>query len=221
MLIASGHDAYDATEKIRLGYGRVRNVMTGLEVEEMLSRRMSLGDSLGSIAFIQCVGSRDPQGGRNYCSGVCCAYALRLARVLKHRDPQVEITVYYIDLQNFDKAFACLRQELDASGIRFVRGIPFSIEESSDGRLKLLTANTDGGDCVVEHDMVVLSVGLGPTAGSERLANLFGLERDEFGFYSSAAGSVFVSGTCEEPRSIPECTASARATAQEMERARS
>ncbi len=216
VLIASGHDPYDAAKKIRFGYGRVRNVMTGLEVEEMLSSRTSLGDSLDNIAFIQCVGSRDPQEGRNYCSGVCCAYAVRLARVLKSRDPDMQITVYYIDLQNFDKTFTCLREELDKSGIHFVRAIPFSIEESVGGRLRLLIENMDGEDSIVLHDAVVLSVGLGPTRGSERLAGLFGLGRDEFGFFSSEKENVFVSGTCKEPQGIPECMASARATALEL-----
>jgi heterodisulfide reductase subunit A len=217
MLVATGHQPYDAARKIRLGYGRFPGVMTGTEAEELLSRQESLGESADSVAFIQCVGSRDPKEGRNYCSAVCCAYALRLARMLKYRQPQAEISVYYIDLQNFDKTFTRLREELTASGIRFVRAIPFRVERSSAGKLELYIENPDGGQTVVEHDRVVLSVGMEPDPQAAELAEKLGLERNEFGFFTGAAqGRLFATGTCVQPQSIPDCMASARATAVAM-----
>ena len=215
VLIATGHEPYDAAQKARYGYDRIEHVITGAEAEEILAVQTHLGNPEESIAFIQCVGSRDPQINRNYCSGVCCAYALRLARLIKHRSQKTDVTVYYIDIQNFDKTFAALREELTAGDIRFVRGIPFKVEQSSNGKQKLSNQKTSGENSVVLHDRVVLSVGLGPAPGSGRIADIFNLERNEFGFFTGH-DAVFVSGTCEQPQSIPESMASARAAALDM-----
>ena len=217
VLVATGHDPFDAVRKVRYGYTRLNNVITGTEAEEILSKQTYLGDPADSIAFIQCVGSRDPQIGRNYCSGVCCSYALRLARIIKHRSPEADVTFYYIDIQNFDKTFTVLREELESSNIHFVRGVPFKVEQQTNGKLKLLIESVNGKDSVALHDKVVLSVGLGPASGSERIAELFKLEQDEFGFFHrNEHENIFVCGTCKEPQSIPESMASARAAAVQL-----
>ena len=224
VLIASGHRTYDATRKIRYGYGRFANVLTGAEAEEILSSRRTLGDGAESVAFIQCVGSRDPKEGNNYCSAVCCSYALRLARILKHNSPESEITVYYIDIQNFDKNFTSLRESLLQQGVRFVRSIPFRVEQAESGKLQLLIENMEGEQTAVEHDRVVLSVGMEPADGAKGVADLFGLEQDNFGFFqtrSATSGAtadqrVFVCGTCREPMTIPDSMAAARGAVQEM-----
>ncbi len=220
VLVAVGHEPFAAARKVRLGHGRLPNVLTGAEAESILSRGSSLGAPGESVAFVQCVGSRDPHLGRNWCSAVCCAYALRLARMLRHRDSQSQVTVYYIDLQHFDKEFSLLRRELEEGGVRFVRGLPYSVRQVPGGRLKLLGSADAGGvlgDRPGEfYDRVVLSVGLGPAAGSRELGALLGLEPDEHGFLQPGADGVYVTGTCREPQPIPESIASARSTALEM-----
>ncbi|GAK60865.1 4Fe-4S ferredoxin, iron-sulfur binding [Candidatus Vecturithrix granuli] len=217
VLIATGHAPYNAAQHVRFGYGRLANVMTGLEAEQILSRQSSLGDPAEDVAFIQCVGSRDPRIGRNYCSSVCCAYALRLAHIIKYRHPETPVTIYYIDIQHFDKTFSLFRKSVEASGVRFVRGIPFLIDRSSSGKLKLHIENMDGEETIVEHDRVVLSVGMGPADDASQCASFFGLERDQFGFFtSSTLPNVFVSGTCQEPQSISESMTAARAIALGM-----
>ena len=215
VLVATGHEPFDAVRKLRYGYGRLDNVITGVEAEATLAEQDSLGEGADSVAFIQCVGSRDPQIGNNYCSSVCCAYALRLARIVKHRTPQTEVTIYYIDIQNFDKTFTVLREELINSGIRFVRGVPFRVERASNGKLKLYGEGAGREESISEHDVVVLSVGMEPAPGTEALADLFKIERDEFGFLRDHK-QVYISGTCREPQSIVDSMASARATALRM-----
>jgi heterodisulfide reductase subunit A len=217
LLLATGHQPFDAARKIRLGYGRFPGVLTGAEAEELLSRQESLGAS--SVAFVQCVGSRDPKEGNNYCSAVCCAYAMRLARVLRHREPDTEVAIYYIDLQNFDKAFGPLRAELQASGVRFLRGVPFRVEQASSGRLVLYFESPDGQQSVAEHDRVILSVGIRPEPSTAGLAGLLGLPLNAHGFVASAnpAAGIWACGTCLEPQSIPDCMASARAVAMDMD----
>ena len=215
VLIATGHEPFDATRKGRYGYGRLANVITGVEAEAILARQDRLGDEADSIAFVQCVGSRDPQIGNNYCSGVCCAYALRLARIIKHRTPDTDVVIYYIDIQNFDKTFTLLRQELADRGVRFVRGVPFRVEAAPCGRLQVLGEGQNGEDSVAEHDVVVLSVGMEPGPDARRTAETFRIEQDEFGFFRGGE-NVSVSGTCKEPQSIPEAMASARSAALGM-----
>ncbi len=215
VLIAVGHEPFDAGRKVRLGHGRLANVLTGAEAEQILSHQSLLGRAGESIAFVQCVGSRDPHLGRNYCSSVCCGYALRLARMLRHRDPQADVTLYYIDLQNMDKTYTLLRRELEQKGVHFVRGVPFSIERAV-GRLRVRIENPKGEGSQADHDRVVLSVGLGPAPRASGVAELFGLKRDQFGFLSSESKRIFVTGTCREPQGIMDSVASARAVALEM-----
>jgi len=149
---------------------------------------------------------------------VCCADSLRLARLLKHRDPRAEVSVYYIDLQNFDKAFTPLRAELEAAGVRFLRGVPFRVELGSSGRLQVFFESPDGQESMAEHDRVVLSVGIRPEPETARLAGMLGLPLNAHGFLASAApaAQVWACGTCLEPQSIPDSVASARATALQM-----
>ena len=216
LLLATGHQPYDAARKIRMGYGRFPGVLTGAEAEELLTRQESLGGP--SLAFVQCVGSRDPKEGNNYCSAVCCAYALRLARLARHRDPRAEVTIYYIDLQNFDKAFTPFAAQLKASGMRFIRGVPFRVEQAASGRLQLFFESPDGQESVAEHDRVILSVGIRPEPDTALLAGMLGLPLNAHGFIAAAnpAAQVWACGTCLEPQSIPDSMASARATALQM-----
>jgi heterodisulfide reductase subunit A len=223
VVVATGHETFDPGCKPRLGYGRLPGVMTGLEAERTLSREAALtganGREAASVAFIQCVGSRDPVLCRNFCSAVCCAYALRMARLLKARQPGADVTVYYIDIQNFDKVFTPFREGIEALGVRFVRGIPSSVSRAGSGRLDLLIEDPDGNRTTAQHDAVVLSVGMSPAEGSRRTAALFGLPAEEFGFFGhcgSKPGRIVAAGTCVEPQGIVESIASARAAAQEL-----
>ncbi len=99
--MATGTQPSDPTCRPHYGYGRLPHVIAGYELEEMLRNGKGPGapdaEPPRRIGFIQCVGSRSQE--HPYCSQVCCAYTLRLARLLKHRWPEAEITSFYIDLQ--------------------------------------------------------------------------------------------------------------------------
>lgn len=224
IVVATGHETFSPVVKPRLGYGRIPGVMTGLEAEEALRSQSWLprgsdqSQPARSVGFIQCVGSRDPGLNRSFCSAVCCAYALRMARLLKSRDPEADIAVYFIDVQNFDKMFTSLRAELERTGIRFVRGIPSFVERAAGGRLSLGIEDPAGRFVTAEHDTVVLSTGIEPTEGSRKLAELLRLERDASGFLRRGRPGVQVAGTCTEPLGILESISSARAAALEMAR---
>ena len=172
------------------------------------------------MAFIQCVGSRDPSLCRNFCSAVCCAYALRMARVLKTRNPQADVTVYYIDIQHFDKVQSAFRADVERSGVKLVRGIPSSVSPSG-GRLALAIDDPATGAITAVHDTVVLSAGMQSADGADEVAARFGLGRDAFGFFESAAGGdaagrVKAAGTCVEPQDMFAAMASGRAAALDL-----
>jgi heterodisulfide reductase subunit A len=216
-LVAVGHTPFAPAAKPRYGYGRSSGILTGREAEEILSREPTLGQGVTSVAFVQCVGSRDPSLGRPWCSAVCCAYAVRLARVIKHRDPSVAVTVYYIDLQSFDKCFTAFRAEVESAGVELLRGVPFRMDPLEGGGIRVtLEGNGEAMPAVRVHDRVVLSVGLGPTAGAADTARLLGIGVDAHGFLKSARENVLVAGTCARPQTIPECIAEAGAAASRL-----
>ncbi|OHD74850.1 MAG: hypothetical protein A2177_01195 [Spirochaetes bacterium RBG_13_68_11] len=213
VLIATGHETFDPVVKPRLGYRRLAHVMTGFEAEQVLAGQLDLG--AGSVAFILCVGSRDPSLDRNFCSGVCCAYALRMARVLKTRSPQTDVTVYYIDIQHFDKAQSAFRADVERAGVKLVRGIPSSVSPSGR-RLALTIDDPATGSTTALHDTVVLSVGMRSADGAGDVAARFGLGRDEFGFFTAPAGRIRAAGTCVEPQGMIEAMASGTEAALEL-----
>ncbi|MGI6557553.1 MAG: FAD-dependent oxidoreductase [Limnochordia bacterium] len=215
VVAATGHQPFDARRKYRLGYGRFPRVITGLELEEALNE-IEGTDIFGDgrkpldVAFIQCVGSRDVQEGAAYCSRVCCKYALRLAGLMRHREPETQVTFYYMDIQTGGKGFAEVYQEC-RDDFAFVRGIPARVEGGD--RLKLHFDGVSGQSFATrEHDLVVLSVGITPSPDNAELARLLTLNRDEHGFLKGREG-IYVAGTAAGPRDISESLAHGMETA--------
>jgi len=223
IVVAAGIDPFDASEKGEYGYGVIKNVVTARDLEEMLRfqgkiYRPSDGKVPQNIAFIQCVGSRDESIGNRYCSQVCCAYALRLIRAIRHKYPEVNATFLYMDIQPAGASFhdflnACREDK----GIRFIRSLPSRVYHSpvtEDLRVRL--ADTERGEVVEEpFDMVVLSVGMVLNKEAKTLANLLGLCRNEEGFLAGPApgNGIFVAGACTGPKDIDRSITHAKSTA--------
>lgn len=224
VVLAAGFDSFDPRDKPRFGYGRVPGVMSAEELDALLREDKALpqiGETpTRSIAFIQCVGSRDARLNRNYCSRVCCGYALRTVRLLKSRFPCIEPTMFYMDIQTFERDFD-ERLALAAQEVRLVRAMPAEIRTGSDGRPELVYEGTDEHRAVKSFDLVVLSVGISPTKSLAALSGLFSIGLNSDGFLgpdSEAAVTsrpgLFVAGAVQGPRSIEESTAhAARAAA--------
>ncbi len=211
LVVAAGIVPYPAEENDRLGYRRLANVVTAWDLEETLrrdgsARRPSDGGEPAKVAFIQCVGSRNRQGN-NYCSRVCCAYALRLGRALAARQG-ARVTVFYMDLQSVghapDEFLAAARSEL-----RLVRAMPFETTAAAGDRLRLeYQPPGEAGLSSEDFDLLVLSVGLTPPALDAALVRELGLGRDPRGFFTEAPG-VFVAGGAGGPMDVAEAVASA------------
>lgn len=219
IIVATGFEVFDAREKGSLGYGRCPNVLTGLDLERIFNREGYLklptnGNEPKKIAFVQCVGSRDENHG--YCSQICCKYAMRLAGLVKYKDADAEVTIFYIDLQTAGKGFAQFYEEYKES-IRFVQGVPVEISQTSSGELEVRYEDISQGKvCREIFDLVTLSVGISPRHDSWNLAKILGINLADQGFFDikdslgpneTNVDGVFLAGTCQGPKDIPDSIA--------------
>ncbi|MEM3568662.1 MAG: hydrogenase iron-sulfur subunit [Candidatus Jordarchaeales archaeon] len=237
ILIATGYETFNPAEKRNLGYGVFKNVVTALELERMLSPsgptmgevvRPSDSKTPRRIVFVQCVGSRDESVGRTYCSRVCCTYAVKQALELKERIPGAEVYIFYQDMRTFGKGFEELYREALRERIRFVRGIVSKVvEDGKTGNLIVRAEDTLLGVPVeVEADLVVLSVGMVPSKGTERLLFVLNVPVSEEGFVMEAhpklrpvetqIPGIFVAGCAQGPKDIQDSVAQANAAASKI-----
>jgi heterodisulfide reductase subunit A len=228
-VLAPGFEQFDPVLKQELGYGRFPNVVSSLQFERILSAsgpylgkvlRPSDHQPPNKVAWIQCVGSRDVD--RNYCSSVCCMYATKEAVIAKEHEPDLECTIFYIDLRAFGKGFDAYFNRAKELGVRYVRCLPSSIKEVPDTKSLRIRYQRDDGEFVTEeYDMVVLSTGLTPPKDVRTLAEQFGIELDEHGFAAtrglapveSSHQGVYVCGPFTGPKDIPETVMEASASA--------
>jgi heterodisulfide reductase subunit A-like polyferredoxin len=232
VILAPGFDAFDAKIKGEYGYGRMPNVVTSLEFERILSasgpyqgaiKRPSDGRHPVKVAWIQCVGSRDKSCGNDYCSSVCCMYATKEAIIAREHESTIQPTIFYNDIRAFGKGFERYYESAkDKFGVRYVNSIPSMVKELQKSHNLLLDFTDDSGKKVQEEfDLVVLSVGLVPSAGTKQLAEKFGVAVDRFGFCSgqemepnvTSQAGIFVAGAFTSPIDIPESVMSASGAA--------
>jgi len=172
------------------------------------------------IAFIQCVGSRDAKLNHLWCSKVCCGSALRMARLIKARQPETEIIFFYIDIQTFGKDFEIFYKDVKKD-VRMIRAIPGDILKTKYDSLRITFADNSTHETVEEiFDLVVLSIGLTPCKGTQDMAKLLNIESADTGFFNTSGESgltskdgIFTAGTAMGPMSIAETVANAGNTA--------
>lgn len=225
IIVATGFEVFNAREIGSLGYGRYPNILTGFDLERILKDQGSLklpsnGKEARRIAFIQCVGSRNE--GHGYCSQVCCKYAMRFARLIKYQNPDTQVTIFYIDLQTAGKGFAEFYDECRGV-IRFIRGVPVEILETS-GELEVRFENILEGKVEREtFDLVTLSVGITPRKDFWNLARVLGINLGDHGFFDTKepfnsietnVEGIFLAGTCQGPKDIPDSIAHGVAAAE-------
>ena len=226
IIAATGFEVFNAREVGSLGYSRYPNVLTGLDLERIFQNQGSLklpsnGKEPKKVAFIQCVGSRNESHG--YCSQVCCKYAMRFARLIQYQKPDAKVTIFYIDLQTAGKGFAEFYEECRES-IRFIRGVPVEILETSSGELEVRFENISEGRVGREtFDLVTLSVGIAPKKDSWDIAKILGINLGDYGFFDTReplnsietnVEGIFLAGTCQGPKDIPDSIAHATAAAE-------
>jgi len=218
VILATGYaPAEVGPVKPEYGLGKVPGVTTSVELDRRLRSGELLESPPGSLAFVQCAGSRDRAIGKDYCSRVCCTYALRAARAIHHRLPDVRLALFYQDLTPAGPGFDALVDE--CSGLaRLVRALPAKIHREPGGKRPVVCyADTiDGALSEEPFDEVALSVGIW-AGDNAAIDSLFDLERDEWGFATgSAHNRVLHAGACGGPVSIAESIEEGRVAAAEM-----
>jgi heterodisulfide reductase subunit A len=224
VVLATGYAPFDPRVKSRLGYGELPNVVTALELEQMIRVQ---GDLLRPsdrqrpvrVAFLQCVGSRDLTLGNLFCSRICCGYALRMSKAMRYRWPETDLTVFYMDIQNFGKDFLPAYEEARET-LTLIRGIPGAVKPAPGERVAVVFQSSGGGPPREEaFDLLVLSVGLMPSPENRRWADQLGLPVNEDGFLREAGGNgLFRAGTAGGPMDLAQSAAdggrAARAVAE-------
>lgn len=213
----------------KLGYGQHPDVVTSFEFERMTNasgpfvgevKCFSDGRHPKRIAFLQCVGSRDLGCDNGYCSSVCCMYAIKEALVAKEHDPEVEISIFYMDMRTQGKDFDKTRERAEAMGIKFIRAKVGGVTPWLN-RLQLTYSTFEGSHEFEPFDMVVLSVGLESPKDAQAIAKTTGIELNRYDFVHSevftplqtSRDGVIVAGAFQGPKDIPESVTQASAAA--------
>jgi heterodisulfide reductase subunit A len=223
VVIAAGIHPFDASQKVEYGYGRLKNVITAKDLDEMLRYRGSLarpsdGKLPKTIAFFQCVGSRDETIGNLYCSQVCCAYALRLIKAIRYQYPEVKATFLYMDIQPAGSSFQeFLNSCREDKGVRLIRSLPSKVYDSPLSKnLRVRFIDPQKEEVVEESfELIILSVGIVLNKEAKSLAQLFSLSLTEDGFFASPPSNtgVFIAGSCSGPKDIDRSILHAKSAA--------
>ena len=235
IILATGYDIFDPSQILQYGYGKYDNVITALEFERMTcaggptSGKIQLkgGRIPQSVAIIHCVGSRD-KNYREYCSKICCMYALKHAHHLRDK---INADVYqmYIDMRCTGDAYEEFYKRVGEEGVVFIRGKVAEVTdrastEEEKGKLVVVAEDTLLGKLVrIPVDMVILCPAMIPRADATEIARRFSITQKASGFFLerhaklepqvSAMDGVFLAGCCQFPKDIPDSVSHGRAAA--------
>jgi heterodisulfide reductase subunit A len=230
IVVATGFDIFDCSMIPQYGYPQFKNVITAMELERLLCAsgpteghliRPSDGRIPRSIAFIQCVGSRDRRDWINhpYCSSICCKYAVKDAVLIKEHEPDSLVTIFYIDMRAFGKGFQeFVNRAKSEFGVEFVRSNPGELREDPTTNNLTISFEDPVTRTVqdVKYDLVILSPALIPSAGIKELAKMLGIKLDNYGFLKlldpvkkpldTTVPGIFAAGYCLGPKTgdIPD-----------------
>jgi heterodisulfide reductase subunit A len=236
IIVATGMDVYDPVALDEYGYSRFTNVVTSMELERLISTGGPLEGHFGRpgdqalprrVGFIQCVGSRthDSERGNPYCSNICCMNTIKSAQYLKDNYPDIDITVFYMDLRAFGKGFEELLTRSKGSGVRYIRGLPGEVKENSKtANLSVTLENTTANRLeTLDFEMLVLAVGARPATDTEMVRQVVSLSKSPSGFLKEAHAKlrpvdtptkgVFIAGAAESPKDVRESVTQASAAA--------
>ncbi len=229
IILSPGYEVFDPGLRNDYGYGKFKNVVTGLDFERLLCAtgpyegeilRPSDHKHPRRIAWIQCVGSRRVTPGDNtYCSGVCCAYTQKQVILAKDHHADAECTIFHNDIRSFGKDFERFYQRAEnLPDVRFIRSyVSIGKEDPVTKNVTIRYSTYDEGVKEEEFDLVVLSVGLNPPEGVKKISGTFGIELNHHNFCSTSPFNpietsrpgIFVSGTFQGPMDIPESVVTA------------
>ncbi len=235
VVLATGFDNFDPTPMKQYGYGSYPNVIAAEEFEMLNNAAgptggrivMQNGEEPKSIAILHCIGSRD-KNYHPYCSRVCCMYAFKFAHLVKEKT-DAEVYQFYIDVRSFGKGYEEFYQRILDEGVTVIRGKGAEIVPSGTGREaegKLLVRCEDtliGKYREVPVDMVILCTALEARKDAKEVARKFNISTGADGWFieahpklapvSTTTDGVFLAGTCQGAKDIPDTVAQGGAAA--------
>jgi len=238
IIVSIGYDMYNPADLPWTGYGKFSNVFTALEFERLILAagptggkviRASDGQKPHSIAFIQCVGSRDINK-YEYCSSFCCMYTLKHAVMLKekYRDA-IDVYVFYNDMRSNFKGYEEFYNRAQKSGVKFIRVKLENRRITENPETKNLTVygeTEDGKPVSAEVEMVTLANAAIPQVNSLELAKILGVSLGKDGFFvecqpkirptDSEVPGIFLAGACQGLKDIPYSVAHGSAAAAQV-----
>lgn len=236
VILATGYELFDAARISQYGYGRLANVFTSLEFERLCNAAGPTGGKIvlrdgvtepKSVALVHCVGSRDKNHNR-YCSAVCCMSALKFGHLVMEKTG-AKVTSFYIDMRPLHKGYEEFYHRLLEEGMQFVRGRVAEVTDAArqpgeEGKLIVQCEDTLlGRQRRLPFDMVILMGALEPRRDSKEVGLRFGLSCSQDGWFierhpkldpvATMTDGVFIAGTCQGPKDIPDSVAQGSAAA--------
>ncbi|MEK6531011.1 MAG: CoB--CoM heterodisulfide reductase iron-sulfur subunit A family protein [Deltaproteobacteria bacterium] len=233
IIVATGYELMPNERFGEYGYGRIRDVISGMQFERLASssgptggeiRRPSDGKAPESVVFIQCVGSRDEKKGVAYCSKVCCMYTAKHTMLYRHKVKHGKAYVFYMDIRSGGKRYEeFVRRAIEHDGAMYLRGRVSRVYERN-GKVVVQGADTLSASQVeIEADMVVLATAIVARQGADTLAQRLGIGYDKYKFYNeyhpklrpveTVTAGIFLAGACIGPADIPDSVAQGSAAA--------
>jgi heterodisulfide reductase subunit A len=228
-ILATGFTHFDSINKPEWGFGTYPDVVTTTQVEQMLSsgkgiRCPSDGRKPERVAILLCVGSRDRQIGREWCSKICCTVSANIAMEIREELPGCNVYIYYMDIRTFgiyDDKYYWESQEKHR--VKYIKAR--IAEVTSDGKRLIVK----GEDTLVKRpitipfDMVVHAIGMDPNVDNMTLSAVFGVELERHGYIAKASPyahasettrpGVFVAGAATGPETIDDSIAQGHSAA--------
>ena len=218
-------------------YNQSKDVVTSLEFERIMNAagptkgqllRPSDGKHPHKIVFVQCVGSRGQScRDHSYCSKICCMYTAKHAMLVRDKYPDVDVTVFYIDVRtpgkNFDEFY---RRAVEEYGVHYIKGMVGKVEDV-DGTLKVQASDLLSNEQLhLDADMVVLATAVEADKSARGIATMLTASMDTNDFFTEAhpklrpvespTAGIFLSGVCQGPTDIPETVSQASACAAKV-----
>jgi len=232
VVLATGSEVFDAAALDTYSYSESPNIITSIEFERILSAAGPYSGHLmrpydreepEKIAWLQCVGSRSNNGGRPYCSAVCCMYAIKEAVIAKeHAHGTPDAVIFFMDMRTYGKDFEeYYNRAKNEHGVRFVRSRIHSVEPFGEGDLRINYVDEKGDLKREIFNLVVLSVGFQVGRETVELAHRLGIELDQYDFartnsfmpVATNRSGVYVCGALQGPKDIPQSVMEASAAA--------
>ncbi len=224
IILATGFELYPLEKLGEYGGGRVPDVIDSLAMERLLSasgptagvmRRPSDGKEPQEVVWIQCAGSRDPELAMPYCSKVCCMYSAKQAMLYRHKVHDGHATIFYIDIRSAGKRYEeFIQRAMEEDQVLYIRGKPSKVFREGDKVMIWGVDTLTGQPVEVAADLVVISPAMIPSPGTQRLADMLGIDIDVHGWWveqdsnmaplETVRPGVFLAGAGIGPKDIPE-----------------